>query len=142
MNVRPQNYEWPAFYDHVIDLTKYTFSWKAIANRFKATNTLIPRWMNMVRAMSSEGFGRIRHYTELRRRLDTDEPTKSFFAQTTNDVPVFYAEQVKKDLGPLWHWLPEGALLHDHNAYLKAEKFSIPARVEVPSLPRAEAVPA
>src|SRR5262249_49237402 len=29
MNVRPRHYSWPAFYDHVIDLTSYAFSWRA-----------------------------------------------------------------------------------------------------------------
>jgi hypothetical protein len=26
------------------------------------------------------------------------------------------------DLGPLWQWLPEGALSHDQNAYLGTEE--------------------
>ncbi len=25
-------------------------------------------------------------------------------------LPAFYVERVRKDLGPLWEWLPEGAL--------------------------------
>jgi hypothetical protein len=29
---------------------------------------------------------------------------------------------MRKDLGPLWQWLPEGALDHDPNAYLAAER--------------------
>jgi len=29
--------------------------------------------------------------------------------------------QSSSDLGPFWDWLPEGALYHDPNAYLKAE---------------------
>jgi hypothetical protein len=29
---------------------------------------------------------------------------------------------VRKDLGPLWRWLPQGALYHDPNAYLKSER--------------------
>jgi len=29
-------------------------------------------------------------------------------------------ERVKRDLGSLWEHLPEGALQHDHHAYLKA----------------------
>ena len=28
---------------------------------------------------------------------------------------------MKKDLGPLWEWLPEGAIYHDQNAYYKKE---------------------
>ena len=31
-------------------------------------------------------------------------------------------ERVRQDLGPLWQWLPEGALYHDHHAYLKSEE--------------------
>ncbi len=126
MNVRPENYDWRELYDHVIDLTKYTFSWRAIARRFAATRRVVPKWLNLVRAVSSEGFGRIRHYTDLRGRLDSDEPTRAFFAQTTDVLPDFYREQVRKDLGPFWNWLPEGALRHDQNAYLKSERASLP----------------
>ena len=32
----------------------------------------------------------------------------------------FYMDQAQKDLGPLWEWLPEGAMQHDQNAYIKA----------------------
>lgn len=126
MNVRPQNYEWRELYDLVIDLTKYTFSWPAIARRLAATRRAVPKWLNVVRAVSSEGFGRIRHYTALRSRLDTDDLTRAFFAQKTETLPAFYREQVRNDLGALWRWLPEGALEHDPNAYLKAERGSIP----------------
>ena len=122
MNVRPQNYAWPEFYDHVIGLTKYTFSWPAIVKRFQATKASMPRWLNALRAISSEGSGRLRHYSELRRRLETDAQVDAFFSQSTGELPDFYAEQVKRDLGPLWRWLPEGALSHDHHAYLNAQE--------------------
>jgi hypothetical protein len=136
MNVRPQGYDWRELYDHVIDLTKYTFSWRAIARRMAATRRAAPKWLNLVRAVSSEGFGRIKHYTALRRRLDTDGPTKAFFAQETDALPDFYREQVRADLGPFWQWLPEGALTHDQNAYLKSE--SSLAKV-LPGPPKADA---
>jgi hypothetical protein len=29
---------------------------------------------------------------------------------------------VRRDLGLLWEWLPEGALYHDPTAYLKSER--------------------
>lgn len=122
MNVRPESYTWPDFYDHVISLTRYSFSWPAVARRFRATNAAMPRWLNLLRAVSSEGFGRIRHYSELRRRLDTDGSVRSFFDQSTRALPPFYVEQVRRDLGPLWHWLPEGALSHDHHAYLNSQE--------------------
>jgi hypothetical protein len=122
MNVRPKNYDWPKFYDHVIDVTKYTFSWRAIANRLRANGVTIPGGMNFIRAISSEGFGRIKYHTEIRRRLDADKELRSFFEQETTELPRFYKDYVKRDLGDLWQWLPEGALLHDPNAYLKAEE--------------------
>ncbi|OLC03435.1 MAG: radical SAM protein [Gemmatimonadetes bacterium 13_1_40CM_69_22] len=122
MNVKPKNYSWRDFYDHVIGLTRYTFSGRAIVNRFRATTAPIPRWMNVVRAVSSEGFGRIRYHTELRRRLDADPQIQRYFDQETTEIPQFYVERVRRDLGPLWQWLPEGALYHDHHAYLKSEE--------------------
>ncbi len=122
MNVRPRNYTWTDFYDHVIDLTQYTFSWRAIVNRCRATRGMIPRWMNVVRAVSSEGFGRIKYHTEVRRRLEADPQVRRYFEQATTELPDFYLEQVKRDLGPLWSWLPAGALYHDHKAYLESEQ--------------------
>jgi hypothetical protein len=122
MNVRPENYAWTDFYDHVIDLTKYSFSWSAIFKRCVATQAAIPRWMNVVRAISSEGSGRIAYYTEVRRRLDTDAQVQSYFAQETDELPDFYARQVSRDLGSLWRFLPAGSMSHDHKAYLASEE--------------------
>lgn len=121
MNIKPKNYSWSDFYDRVISLTRYTFTWKAIVNRFRATRTTIPRWMNVVRAVSSEGFGRLRYYTEVRRRLDADRPFRRYFDQETTELPAFYVDQIRRDLGPLWDWLPAGAIDHDPNAYRKSE---------------------
>jgi hypothetical protein len=119
MNVRPANYGWTEFYDGVISVTSHTFSWDAIGKRFFAMRETIPRWMNVVRAISSEGFGRLRYYREIRRMLDEDKPFRRYFEQETDVLPPFYVERVKKDLGSLWEYLPEGALYHDPHAYLK-----------------------
>jgi hypothetical protein len=132
MNVRPKNYSWPEMYDHVIDLTKYTFSWPRIARRFRANRDNLSRWMNVVRAISSEGFGRIRYYSEVRRRLDMDRPFRRFFEQETTELPEFYRAQVESDLGPFWEWLPAGALTHDQNAYLAAEARSTTSPRTIP----------
>ncbi|HEU5261486.1 MAG TPA: hypothetical protein VFU41_08710 [Gemmatimonadales bacterium] len=121
MNVKPRNYSWEEFYDRVIDLTCYTFSSRTIVRRFRATTAAIPRWMNVVRAVSSEGFGRIKYHSEVRRRLDSDRQLRRYFDQETTELPAFYVDQVRRDLGPLLQWLPPGALAHDHHAYLKAE---------------------
>jgi len=127
MNVRPKNYNWPDFYEHVISLTRYTYSRKAIVNRWKATRGMIPRWMNVVRAISSEGHGRTKYHTEVRRRLDTDRQFRRYFEQETTELPQFYLELARKDLGPLWQKLPEGAMHHDPNAYLQSSSVQLSA---------------
>jgi hypothetical protein len=120
MNVKPMNYTWTEFYDNVIDLGKYTFSWRAIFNRLRANKTMIPKWMNVVRAISAEGFGRVKYNIEVLRLLSSDKQFRDYFEGETTELPQFYIDQVKKNLGPLWHWLPKGALYHDPNAYLKS----------------------
>ena len=121
-NVKPKNYSWPDFYDHVINLARYTFSWQAISSRYRANRATIPRWMNVLRAVSSERFGRIKYYSEVRERLDTDPQFQAYFERKTTELPQFYVDRVRKDLGPLWEWLPAGALYHDPSAYLKYEE--------------------
>ena len=131
MNVKPKHYSWPEFYDHLIDLTTHTFSWPAIFNRFKANRGMISRSMNVLRAVSSEGFGRIKYHTEMRRRLEADRQVRRYFDQETTELPQFFVDQVRKDLGSLWDWLPQGALYHDQNAYLALEEghLSTPAAI-------------
>jgi len=121
MNVKPKNYAWPEFYDRVIDVTKYTFSWRAIGNRFRASKETIPRWMNVVRAISTEGFGRIKYHSAVREMLDRDPSFLPYFDGESESLPKFYVDRVKRDLGDLWEHLPEGALYHDPNAYLKGQ---------------------
>jgi len=127
MNVVPANYSWPEFYSHIIDLGKHTFSMKAIGKRLIATKSTIPRWMNVVRAISEEGFGRIKFNKEIYKRLQSEIGFRNFFEQETTELPQFYLDFVKQDMGPLWEWLPEGALFHEPNAYLE----SIEQRVAV-----------
>jgi len=121
MNVRPKHYSWPEFYDRVIDLTAHSFSWPAILRRFRVNRTVAPRWMNAIRAISSEGFGRLEYHKEVRRRLDSDRPFRRYFEQETDELPAFFVEQVRRGLGPLYPWLPPGAMQHDPHAYLKSE---------------------
>jgi hypothetical protein len=120
MNVKPQNYSWPKFYEHVIDLGKHTFSAKAITKRLLVNRGSVPRWMNLVRAVSSEGYGRISYNSAVLRLLESDRKFRDYFERETTDLPDFYTNQVVKDLGPLYDWLPAGALHHDPNAYLKS----------------------
>ncbi|MDR3700243.1 MAG: hypothetical protein P4L56_11440 [Candidatus Sulfopaludibacter sp.] len=122
MNVRPRNYEWRTFYEHVIGLTSYSFNARAIYRRFCATQGMTSRWMNLLRAVSTEGFGRLRYYREIRARLDSDRHFSPYFEQESDQLPEFYVDLVRRDLGPLWEWLPEGGLNHDPYGYLKSER--------------------
>jgi hypothetical protein len=119
MNVRPAHYSWPEFYGLLVDLSRYSFSWRAIGRRLTATEGAIPRWMNVVRAMSSEGWGRIRYHTTIRKLLDTDADVRGFLEGTTAELPGFYADRIEHDLGPLNGFRPAGSVMHDPNAYLK-----------------------
>lgn len=118
MNVKPLNYTWEEFYDQVLNLTRYSFSWKAIARRIAATPTAIPKWMNVMRAISSEGSGRIKYYGTIRRLLDTDKSVRAYMNGDSTVLPEFFQRRIRKQLGSLYQWLPPGALEHDPNAYL------------------------
>jgi hypothetical protein len=118
MNVRPLHYDWRAFYDRVIDLTRYACSPRVVARRFVANREAIPRAMNVVRALSSEGAGRLRYYRALRGLLDSDRSVGRYFEGETRELPAFYLERIRRDLGPFWAHLPPGAIEHDPAAYL------------------------
>jgi hypothetical protein len=77
------------------------------------------RWLNFVRAISREGFGRMNYYQELRGRLDTDGQFSPFFEQESDELPEFYVDLVR--LGTLWGCLPAGGLNHDPFGYMKSE---------------------
>lgn len=127
MNIKPRNYPWPEFYDRLIDLTKYSFSPRMILRRFLANGEAIPKWLNVVRGLSSEGPGRIKYFSEIRRRLNTDRPFRCFFEQETTEIPQILVRWIRKDLGKFWDWLPDGALVHDPNAYLMSQQNACPS---------------
>ena len=119
MNVKPLNYSWTEFYSNIIRLGEHTFSWGAIMKRLIATKAFIPRWMNVVRAISEEGFGRVAYNKKILKQLTSDTKFRNYFEQETEELPPFYIEMISKELGPLWDFLPKGAIYHDQNAYLK-----------------------
>ena len=124
MNLKPKNYEWIDFYDKVIDLTQYTFSKKAIYRRFMATPYPTSKWMNFMRAISSEVYGRIRFFKKVRKNLVEDVAFRKYFEGETQQLPAFYTDILQKDLVIWWQWLQQGDLEHNPNAYLdkKAKK--------------------
>jgi hypothetical protein len=128
MNVKPKNYEWIDFYDKIISLTAYTFSKRAMYNRFKAASNYTSRWMNFMRAISSEGYGRLRFYRSVRKNLIDDKGFRKYFEGESLKLPRFYLDIIRHSLGKWWDWLPHGAIEHNQNAYLdKQVKKSIPA---------------
>jgi len=119
MNVQPLNYSWEEFYARAEDLTRYAHSPMRLMKRFAANEGLSTRMMNLVRATSSR---RAKFQAKVRELLREDPDVRNFFAGTTDVLPRFYRDRVKRQLGPLWDALPEGALMHDPNAYLKREE--------------------
>jgi hypothetical protein len=130
MNVRPKHYAWPDFYDHVVDLSRHAYSWPMIAKRVRLNRGWIPKGLNFIRAVSS-GFGQIKHHTAIRGLLDTDVSVRRFLEGDTSVVPPFYVRKIRGKLGPLWDMLPEGAITHDHHAYLNSYQDPVPDLLEV-----------
>ena len=128
--MEPKNYEWATFYDHLIDLCEYSFSLRTMARRLRATPPLFAKGLNVARTISTEGYGRIKYHKTIRRMLGEDRQVRDFFEGETDEVPPFYVDRIRRELGPFWGYLPEGALNHDQNAYVKkVDK----ARVEEPA---------
>ena len=119
MNVRPKHYRWDEFYDRLLDLTEYSFTPRAIIRRWRGTRQFTSRAVNFLRAVSSEGRGRIRHFRRVRHALDADPAVRRYLEGQAAALPHFYVEKIRSDLGPFWPLLPEGAIEHDAYAFLK-----------------------
>ena len=50
-------------------------------------------------------------------------------------IPQFYVDWIKRDLGPFWDWLPDGALYHDANAFLKSAPVTQTVQLDVNTPP-------
>ena len=97
-------------------------SWYVLGNKSRTGKLKgIDKVMNVLRTVSSSGFGRTRYYGEVRRQLEIDRQFRHFYERETSQLPRFYVDRICRGLGPLWDWLPEGALCHDPNAYLRSE---------------------
>ena len=121
MNVKPNNYSWTEFYTRMVDLGKHTFSWRSIVNRRKANEEPLAGWLTVPRGMSTRRH-KIGRYVQVHQQLKSDSKFRAYFEQETTELPQFYINRIRKDLGPLWEWLPDGALRYDPNAYLKSEQ--------------------
>ena len=117
MNVKPKNYAWDTFYKSMIDLLAHSVSWNSIFKRYNSTRSFLPRWLNIIRGISE--FKRVRLYHETVRQFNENPGFKDFFEGETREIPQFFVNRIREDLSSFWEWLPEGALYHDPNAYLK-----------------------
>ncbi len=141
MNVIPRNYRWEEFYDRLLDLTEYSFTGRAIARRWGGTRKLTGRVVNFVRAVSSEGFGRIHHYRRVRQALAADPAMLPYLKGRSRELPSFYTDRLKADLGPYWAMLPPEAVHHDPYAFLKKTQAAAAATVVEPETPAAAPEP-
>ena len=118
MNVVPRHYGWTEFYDRLLDLTEHSFTPRAIVRRWGATRRFTSRAVNFLRAVSSEGFGRIGHFRRVRRAIDADPAMLAYLERRSAELPSFYLDKMRADLGPMWRHLPRGAIDHDPSAFL------------------------
>lgn len=119
-NVRLKHFRWPEFFSHAIDLRSHLFSTGAIAKRFVTTHRGHAewlRWMHLWRSIASER-QKIVRYRRVRSLLETDRQVRRYWEGETTVLPDYYLDWMKRDLGPMWEFLPAGALEHDPNAYL------------------------
>jgi hypothetical protein len=136
MNVRPKHYGWTEFYDRLCDVFAYAFSSRAVARRFLAGRRASVRMEQLFRALSSERRNRLRHHLAMRRWLE-EAPMRAFFEGDTREIPVRFTETIRSHLGPLWAWLPPGALDYDPDAFAKSLGTGTGAAAPAPDLARA-----
>ncbi|MBS3770955.1 MAG: radical SAM protein, partial [Bacteroidales bacterium] len=123
LNVIPENYTWEAFNMHMIDLLKYSFSPRAIYRRFTAIHYNTSRWITLFMSLTVGGTGKIRFLSDMVKHIRKDQDFQAFLNKESPQVPQFMREKVKKDLGPLWYWLPDKSLSYNPNVLSRAKSY-------------------
>src|SRR5258706_559537 len=93
MNVRPKNYTWPDFYDHVVAVNRDALSGRRIRARFLANRGIGARFINAVRAGTSK---RVVYQSKIRSLLDSDSTVRAFFEGDSRVLPAFYKRRLQK----------------------------------------------
>jgi hypothetical protein len=65
-----------------------------------------------------EGHRRLKFYQLVRKNLVEDRNFRAYLEGETKQLPVFFSNIIKKDLGIWWQWLRQGTMEHDANAYM------------------------
>ena len=113
LNIIPKNYTWEDFYLHFVDLLNYSFSPRSMYRRFNANKMAAPRWITLLLSLTIGGKGKIRSLGSILKNLRKEPEFQSFVRRETNRVPQFMIDTVRKDLGPLWEWLPNKYLSYN-----------------------------
>jgi hypothetical protein len=120
LNTVPKNYTWEEFNRHIIDLLKYSFSPRSVYRRFNAVHYNTSRWITLFMTFTVGASGKIRFLSDMLKHFRSDSDFQAFVNRETTQVPQFIREKVKKDLGPLWYWLPDKSLSYNPNVLSKA----------------------
>ena len=118
MNIRPLHYDWADFYDHVADVTHHAYDARRIGQRLRANGLNMAGLFSLFRSATTD---RARYQAAMARMLREDKDMRAYFDGETARLPPFYEARIRKDLGPFWDALPEGALGHDPYAYLGSQ---------------------
>jgi len=119
LNIIPRNYGWDELYSHIIDLLQYSFSSRAIHRRFRANHMGTAKWLTLLLSLTIGGRGKSQRLSSLRDNYRRNPDFQSFVNKETNCVPAFIIDRVRKDLGPMWHWLPDKTLSYDPRVFTR-----------------------
>ena len=122
MNVRPKNYAWAEFYDRLVDLTSYSFSWRAIARRLGGHADGDPEVDERGARDVVGGLGpdRLPHHDPGAAR-HRPVGARASWRGRRRCCRSSTQDRIRRDLGPMYEYLPAGAVMHDPNAYLKSQ---------------------
>lgn len=110
LNVIPKNYSWEEFYTQFIGVLEYSFSKRAIYRRFRNNPNFTAKWFTLFMSFSVGASGKINQVAATLEHLRTNRDYRAFMEKETDRIPSFMIQQVRKDLGPLWEWLPDKTL--------------------------------
>lgn len=116
MNIQPLHYDWAEFYELVTSVTRHALGPAAVWKRFVANTGVVPRLFNGIRGA---GTGRPKYQANMTEMLRSDPKVRAFFEGETREVPAFFIDRMRRELGPMWDVLPADVLDYDENAYLR-----------------------
>jgi hypothetical protein len=113
-NVRLKNYSLPEFFDHLIDLLRFSFSPRMMWKRFKSSERPSVRALHLIRAVSGERVLE-KKYLSIRNQLLNDRDFMAFYSGDTMKPPAVYVNKIKSDLGSFYEELPAGVIRYLEN---------------------------